>query len=203
MKISILKVEDLPVAVIDNLYSKTAYDKIWQELLFLNNGDKLIETNNTGAAKDDAGNDLKKNKALWLDKIYPQRNISNILMENRVIWKEEFLNTLIEKHTFFKYFKNSNMDATLLSYYEDSDYYSPHQDTAIFSAITWFFKSPKQFEGGDFILENDCKIQVKSNRCVIFPSILLHSVDKISMPKSKKGKSLGRFAMSQFVTINN
>jgi hypothetical protein len=36
----------------------------------------------------------------------------------------------------------------------------------------------------------------------MFPSMLFHSVDPIKLDSSLHGKYYGRFAMSQFITLN-
>lgn len=202
MNISYYTVKDLPVVVIDELYNEEALEKIWHELTFVSKGDKLKSPSETGSATDDSGELLKKNKAIGLDNIYAIREVSDILTENRVIWDLELVNQLMDHHAFFRYLRWSNMDSTLISYYEDSDYYSPHRDDAIITALTWFYQTPKQFNGGDLTIEDTLKIECRHNRCVLFPSMLYHGVDSISLDKSLQGKNFGRYAMSQFITLN-
>jgi len=42
-------------------------------------------------------------------------------------------------------------------------------------------------------------IEVENNKCVIFPSNILHSVDKITMNDEDLNKKLGRFCITQFL----
>lgn len=197
----------LPIAVIDKFYDNSAEEKIMQELLFLKNDErKLKNPGDSGSAYNldqtmpDGKKYLKKNKAHSLDATYLDRSMSNILTENRKLFSDEITTELINYHPIFRYVKHVNTDATLVSYYEDSDYYLPHRDDATITAITWFYKSPKSFKGGELILEESLEIDCVSNRCVIFPSITLHSVNQIVMEQNKTNLNLGRFAISQFLS---
>lgn len=207
MIFSYYEINKLPVVTIDKFYDDVAEEKIMQELLFLNNDpNKLKSPADTGSAwnADSSAPDgkkyLKKNKAQSLDSIYSDRSISNILVENRKLYAEDITKELINYHPIFRFVKYVNTDATLVSYYEDTDYYLPHRDDATITAITWFYRKPKSFSGGNLIIEDSLEIDCLSNRCVIFPSIALHSVDKISIDADKRNKNCGRFAISQFAS---
>ena len=201
------EVNKLPIMVIDGLFDKSVSEKIMQELLFLNNDPrKLKDPEGSGSAWDPDTNSvngkkyLKKNKAHSLDAIYADRTASNILTENIKIFSDEVTSELIQAHPIFRYLKYANMDATLVSYYENSDYYLPHRDDATITALTWFYKKPKAFTGGNLVLEESLEIDCMSNRCIIFPSITLHSVNEIMLAPDKAGMDLGRFTISQFIS---
>lgn len=201
------EINQLPVIVIDSFYDFAAKQKIMQELLFLNNDSrKLQNPKNSGSAWEfdnslpDGKKYLKQNKAHSLDNIYWDRNVSNILVENRKLFSEEVTNELISFHQIFRYVKYVNIDCTLVSYYDNSDYYLPHRDDATITALTWFYQEPKSFSGGELIFENSLEIDCITNRCVIFPSIMLHAVNEIKIDNNKKEKNLGRFAISQFLS---
>lgn len=203
------EVNKIPVMVIDRFYDKVAEEKIMQELFFLNNdGRKLKDPPESGSAWDPDNTVpggkkyLKSNKAHSLDDIYLDRNVSNILVENRKLFSEEITTELAKAHPILRYIKYVNQDATLVSYYEDQDYYLPHRDDATITAITWFYQSPKAFTGGELVLEESLEIECKSNRCVIFPSITLHSVKQLQMDQDKKGMNYGRFSISQFLSYH-
>lgn len=194
-------IKDLPVVVIDNYYDKDAEEKIWREIQFYSNDDKMLLPEHTGSAftKDDGGNKVykKQNKGLYLDDVYSNRNVSDILRENRKLWYPEFTEKLIEIHTFFRYLNICNSDSTLLSYYEDSDYYHPHHDDSLVTTCTWFYKQPKRFNGGDLIIENELRVACEYNRTVIFPSILIHEVEKVELSSEDKNKNFGRYTLTQ------
>jgi hypothetical protein len=205
----LLKVEfvsNLPVAIIDNFYSEKSCEKIWQELLFLNNTDqKLVDPEETGSAwkiVEDQKIYTKKNKGIFLDGVYHNRNASNILTENRQIFDPALLEELISHHVFFRYLKESNRDQTLIQYYENSDYYEYHYDRALITAVSWFNKKPKGFTGGEFVFENELTVECKHNRMIIFPSILSHAVNPVVVGENLKNQNYGRYSISQFYYIN-
>lgn len=207
MIFSYYEVNKLPVMVIDKLYDKLAEEKIMQELFFLNNDPrKLKNPEDSGSAWDPdeslpgGKRYLKKNKAHSLDTIFMDRSASNILTENRKLFTEEITSELLLRHPIFRFVKYANSDATLVSYYENEDYYLPHRDDATMTALTWFYKSPKAFSGGELILEESLEIECVSNRCIIFPSIALHSVKQVRIDADKTNLNLGRFTISQFLS---
>jgi Rps23 Pro-64 3,4-dihydroxylase Tpa1-like proline 4-hydroxylase len=98
-----------------------------------------------------------------------------------------------------------NYDETLISYYENGGYYKKHDDQALYSAITWFYKEPKRFSGGNFYFNDyEIEIKIKNNMTVIFPSFIQHSVDKVTLEEDSSDKlsGLGRYSMTQFLYIN-
>lgn len=208
MIFSYYECDKLPIAVIDNFYDSTAQEKIMQELLFLNNDPrKLLPPEKTAAAHEEGVNELgqqlylKKNKGCFLDRTYMDRSFSNILIENRKLFCDEVISELVLHHPIFKYLRLCNKDVTLVSYYENEDYYAPHRDDATLTALTWFYKTPKMFNGGQLVFEESLQIECLYNRCVIFPSILLHTVKEVEMDQSNCNKNLGRFTISQFICV--
>ena len=217
--------ENIPFIIIDDFYDNYQLNSIWREFDFLY--DKLeypthssVET--IRGAVDDNGSMLKNNKSVWLDVIYPYRNISNILTHNRKFfynWKSIFsgskswwIQSMGECSHIF------NMDSTLLAYYEDDSYYKIHVDTSVISTCTWFYREPKGFDGGDFIINpNDrdigkelsetylpSEIKIRNNRMVIFPSCIPHKVLPIKMKDEYKDmKGMGRFSLTNFIKVKN
>ena len=190
-----------PFLQIENLYDEDELKLIWQELDFLNYPNKLKIPEKTGTALNEENLPLKKNKGLFLDTIYSERELSNILTVNRRLFDSQILNIFSELSFGYQSIKHTNDDSTLISYYENADYYKPHEDTAMYTAVTWFFKEPKAFIGGDFYFSDyNVKIEVQNNMMVLFPSFVKHSVDEIIL-KDKSLSGYGRYAMTQFVYI--
>ena len=193
----------LPFLQIENLYDEDELKLIWQELDFLNYPNKLKIPEKTGTAVDKENIPIKKNKGLFLDTIYPEREISNILTLNRKSFDAEIVDAFSELSFGYQSIKQTNEDSTLISYYENADYYKPHIDTAMYTAVTWFFKGPKAFVGGDFYFSDyNLKIEVQNNMMILFPSFVKHSVDKIIL-KDKSLFGYGRYSMTQFAYIVN
>lgn len=187
--------EPFPFLQIDNLYDEDELELIWQELNFLT--PKLENPENTGAAKDNEGKSLKNNSGVLLDDIYQKRNISNILSINPKLFSQEIINTFSELSFGYQNIKKTNYDRTLISYYENGGYYKPHEDIAIYTAVTWFFKEPKAFTGGDFYFTDyDLKIKIQNNMTVLFPSFVKHSVDEVILENNNL-IGCGRYSMVQ------
>jgi|LakMenE01Jun11ns_1017448.scaffolds.fasta_scaffold9731865_2 Rps23 Pro-64 3,4-dihydroxylase Tpa1-like proline 4-hydroxylase len=190
--------------VIDDFYTEDEQINIWKELDFLTYDRKLMPPEETGTAHDQTtGEALKKNSALFLDRLYARRELSNILNINRKLFSQEIIDEFNGMDNCFKYIHHTNYDATLISYYEEKDYYKAHTDSSILTYLYWCHKEPKKFEGGDLILpELDEGITYKNNRLVIFPSWRLHEVTPIKMIEEVEPYSgYGRYCITNFVYI--
>ena len=189
------KVNDLPYIYIQNFYSEEDLNRILKELLFLQDIDRYKEPTHPdgpGTAMKD-GKSLKRGKGLHLDVVYNERESSDILRINRKLFAKETTEQLEYHHPLFRYVKRSNRDNTKIHYFSDGDYYSSHVDDCVITAISWFYETPKQFTGGDLILEHQIEIPCLNNSMVIFPSIMWHEVTPVS--------GTGRYSMSQFLEM--
>jgi len=186
--------------LIENFYTEEELKMIWLELdMYSCFPDRYLPPTETGSATNNFGDPLKLNGGLWLDEIYSgqYRYMSNILELNQKLFP------LIkpESSWFFKDIQ-VNSDNTLISYYENNDFYKKHNDISYVTACTWFYKEPKRFSGGDFHFDDyDITIECKHNTCVVFPSNIYHSVDQITIPKQYEKQGLGRYCMSQFIKV--
>jgi hypothetical protein len=194
-----------PFLQIENLYSEDELILLWKEFDFLTHPDKLESPENTGSALDEETKvPLKKNKGLFLDDLYSSRNISNILTITKQLFSPIILNAFSELSFGYENIKYTNRDATLLSYYENSEYYKSHRDEALYTAVTWFFKEPKSFSGGNFYFTDyGIKIEMQNNMAVIFPSFVKHAVDEIILEKNNDVTGHGRYSISQFLYISD
>jgi hypothetical protein len=201
MEIKHHKFDKASFITFENVFDHNELDQIWKEVDFLCYDHKFLDPSKTGSAKRDE-HFLKKNKGIWLDEIYFNRNISNYLSLYKkgieIINNEK--NELIKNDINLKLFFDTNYDITLMNYYENEDYYESHYDSACYTYVFWLFKEPKKFLGGDLIFnELKYKINVNSNMGILFPSWIDHEVDKIQMCESiEKFKSNGRFSFSTF-----
>ena len=203
-KIKHFKVHSLKAVIIDNFYSIDDYNHLLDESLHLLNNNLLQSPRYTGSAKDDNGNFMKNNMALFLDEYYVNdRSQSKILTINRKIFTNEVCTELLKSDFFYNYYSKSNHDSSLISYYEDHSYYLQHTDDAIITVLFWLYRSPKSFKGGDLILNGTKKIKCLNNRLVIFPSIIPHEVTAVSIPNHLKNQGNGRFCITNFVYIHS
>jgi hypothetical protein len=190
-----------PHLIIENTFDNHELELIWQELDFLTYSNKFDPPSKTSSATDNLGNTLKSNGGIFLDSCYYKREISNILTTNRKLFEKDILQEFAKLSFGYNQILHCNQDFTLLSYYEDSDYYLPHQDVSLFTILTWFYKTPKSFRGGDLIFsEYDYQTSIKNNITLFFPSYIQHSVTKVEMIHTyPKFSGYGRYCMSNFL----
>jgi hypothetical protein len=182
------------IAIIEDFFNEKELKLIWQELDFLN--PKLLGPEQTGTARNEDGLQLKNNFGLFLDNVYSDRNVSNILNINRKLFSVG--KELIEYNYIFDCVNSCNLDTTLISYYENSNHYKPHRDTSILTILSYFWKEPKSFKGGNLLLTDfNFEIEVKNNMVIFMPGSYRHEVTEIVMDKRKK--NYGRYCMSVFL----
>ena len=113
--------EPFPYIVIDDYYERNELEYIWEELDFLSHPNKLKRaTKRSGGASDNDGKLLKRNFHRYLDGIYVERELSNILTVNRKLFEDDC--KLFRQHPHW-FFQNVVFDAdyTQVGYYEDND----------------------------------------------------------------------------------
>lgn len=193
--------DPIPFLKISNTFTELELKLIWQELDFLTHPIKLLPPEKCGTAFDENKKPLKNNQGLYLDTLYSRRELSNILSINPKIFSEDILDIFSSLSFGYRNIHLTNHDQTLISYYDVGGYYKPHQDHALYSSLTWFYKEPKQFSGGDFYFSDyNIKINIENNTTIIFPSFLNHSVDKIES-QSDIPLGYGRYVMAQFLQL--
>jgi hypothetical protein len=188
-----------PYLLIRDFYTDEEQALIWQELDFLTHKHKLQPPQNTGQ-----GNPMmKKNKGIFLDNIYADRSMSNILKVNRKVFSAPVFKAFADLSLHNRCINVVNADTTLLSYYEATDHYKPHADTAVITALSWHFREPRHFEGGDLVFSDlNETILVENNMLIVFPSCLRHSVTQVEMYEGAElWKGLGRYCLSSFMNI--
>jgi Rps23 Pro-64 3,4-dihydroxylase Tpa1-like proline 4-hydroxylase len=190
--------------IYDEFLNEEELSKVWNEITFLTSPDKMLPPEKSGSALDADGKILKKNSVIFLETFYKNRNVSNIGTVTNKIFDKQIYDDLIMVGGYFDYIKVTNAEYNFLSYYEDNDYYEPHRDVSIFTALTWLNREPKKFEGGDLVFsELDETIEYKSNRLIIFPSFLNHAVTPVKMlGQYKPYGGDGRYTLSKFISIN-
>jgi Rps23 Pro-64 3,4-dihydroxylase Tpa1-like proline 4-hydroxylase len=183
--------EPVPHCIIRNYYTQKELALIWNEIEFLRG--KLKTPEQTGTARD-ANGPLKYNRGIFLDDLYSDRNLSNILTINRKLCHPEIISNIINKNWFYNYLiPNDRLtDTTLLTHYFDGCYYKPHRDSACITSISYIWKEPKLFEGGELYF-GTYKVPIENNCMLIFPSCTEHEVKPVT--------GEGRYALSQFVNF--
>ena len=196
------KRDSLPFIIIENTFDSDELRSIYSELDYLQT--KLQGPDNTSSAVDNNGVPLKKNTGIFLNTVYQDLTFSNIHNVTKKLFTRDMLNIYGRCHPTYNVINSPNLVYnTLISYYENLHYYKPHVDLSVMSMVSWFFKEPKNFTGGDFYFPDyDIVIPVRNNVTVIFFSCFKHAVSEIKMLDSSIPGS-GRFTVSQFCTIYN
>ncbi len=199
---TIIKDQNFPLLIIDNWYSKNEKIAVWKELdyYFCNGSFYKRAENQKDIARNEKGEAKGKTNRLYLsNEIYQNKNYSIIM---KMMYKQrspQFRDIL--KKTFINYyaFIDTQKDSSLISYYEDNDFYASHVDYSMFTCLIWLHKDSKSFQGGDLIFEQLNKtVEFKDNRLLLFPSWYYHGVTPVSMDEDKKNKNLGRYTITHF-----
>ena len=208
MNIQLANTDKFSYLVIDDMYDENELKEIWEELEYLTHPRRMKGPGDTHSATE-KGEYLKDNVGLFLDVIFQNdRESSNILNANKKIFGNKDINDVwLNAHPYNVIWEFLNGDYTMVSYYENNHHYKEHHDHAQFTVLTWFFKEPKQFNGGDFSFSRDnIDIEVKNNRTIIFPSWVKHRVSPVTMKegfeygdKEPGFSTYGRYCMTQFL----
>jgi len=188
-----------PFIIVDDLYDPEELEEMGKEMQFLHDKGVFLDPVDSYSAWDENGF-LKNNKCIHLDEYFAKkREKSVILAKNRKIFTENILES--SKNWFFANFiKTCDYDSTLLSYYENNNYYRAHTDSAFVTGLCWFYQEPKRFKGGEFLFPDyKVDIEVVNNRMIFFPSFIKHQVIEVRLEPKYQGKNLGRWCMTQFL----
>jgi hypothetical protein len=188
--------EPFEYLIVDNTYTDDELKLVFLELDFWTISGNLMGPEHTGTAKGPDGLVKKKNNGVFLDAVYTDRNYSNILKLNRKLFQIQ----LDEPSVILNMLKAANYDSTLVSYYENASHYKSHQDASVLTAVTYLYKQPKAFEGGDLVLtEYGYAFEPWFNRTYIMPGAVKHEVTEVIMREADCGKGLGRYCISNFI----
>ena len=199
--------QPFPFLVIDNWYDKETEKSVWSELDFLSTKNKKeqLRAENTIVARKEDGTTLGKSYRWYPDAIYTEegRAYSPITQSKNLFRTEEFHEIIGHITPQCRSFTATDFDTSIVSYYEDNDYYEPHHDKFMWTSLTWFYREPKKFTGGNLkFTEPNYEINVKHNRMLMFPCYYLHEVLPI---KTKKFKEMGngRYTITHFFYSGN
>jgi len=179
----------LKPVIIDNWYTKEELKKIYKEIDFYTDKNKLQTQHGNVAVENKTGKDMADCYRVNLSSFYTAdgRKLSNIITLMDKMRQKKFHDHITKTCGIYNGFKNTGSDSSMLAYYEDTQYYEPHTDTCKYSILIWINKEPKKFTGGDLILPDlKQKIECKNNRLVLFPGMVYHEVTEIKMKGSYK-----------------
>ena len=185
--------------IIKGLFTKDERESMFNEMLLIKENNAFKNPEQSGGAVIDDIN-LKRNSAIFFDEIYMDRGCSSVLKYNR-----KTIDLLLSDRCHDSWFFNRETfksDSTLVSYYENADYYKSHKDQATITTLSYFFKEPKRFQGGVIkFTDYDIEFEVDTETTIAFPSNIRHEVSEIKMNDKDLGCSKGRFCMNQFFSV--
>jgi len=201
--------DGIDAIVIDNFYTEEQLEEINNELIFLTKPSIMEEDiDKLEAAVDENGNYITTKAGVWVDTVFRDWKHSSLISHPMTNFgKQETLNKILSYNSLFSLFYHCNIRTHLLSYYENSGYYSKHTDAAVFTVLNYFYKEPKSFTGGNIVLHSrdntrKADIEIRNNRVIIIPSCTVHEVEKIEMT-SKKLSGNGRYCCAIFLTVQH
>lgn len=192
---------DFGFIIVENVYDNNELELIWKDIDKLCDENLLKSPQETGAASDYfTGKLLKNNYGTYLDSLYKERKINFLLPLSEKFFENEITEAVASLSNVHELYRNVNLTGNLISYYENSHYYGPHTDQAVFTILIWFHKEPKIWDGGILkFSEMNVEVEPKNNRAIIFPSSFLHEVSPVQMKETKSG--YGRFTVTHFCFI--
>jgi hypothetical protein len=195
-----------PHLIIRNTFNEQELKLIWRELEFLNSPLKLARPSVNGTAVDqNTGLSLSNNFSIWLDGVYNKREVSDILRINKKILDPGIANAFAGLSPLLGHINMIDKYTTKIRYYETGEYYRGHTDLARFTAISYFFKEPKSFTGGDLHFDDfDYTVNIENNMTILFVGSMIHSTTELVMTDHKERFSgYGRYAMTQFLNLDD
>ena len=194
-----------PFLYVDDWFTPEEEKLIWKELDFYTNPITMHRVEdatekNTGSAKNKDGTSKSKAWRVYLDPIYTRREVSHILrLQPLKMASDEMQDAIKETGPNFRMFGITSYDEMLVNYYENGDYYEPHQDVFMMTTICWFYHTPKSYTGGDLTFTDiDVNLECNHNRMVMFPSYYYHAIHSIKMKDKNLEMGWGRYAIQNF-----
>lgn len=189
----------IPLLVCKNFFDAEELDLIWDELNFLSNPVLMQPPGSTGTSSDTEGRPLKSNKGVFLEQIYKEPVVSSIWRCTKKIFSG-FTSEFGNMHMANRLVLATTRSKTLVSYYENGDYYLPHLDSAVTSVLFWFYREPKEFIGGDLVFPDTGEVvKISNNTMVMFPSWAFHEVTPIQMSSESEQRRMGRYCVTLFL----
>ena len=192
-----------PFIIIDNWYNPDEEKAVWKELDFYSSipKEQIDRSENTIVARNEDGSSKGKSFRFYPNKYYTNEGMYKSTIFN-CMYKQrtpKFHKIISECMPYARSFLSSNSDNTIISYYEQSDYYDSHHDTFQWTCCIWMVREPRLFNCGDFeFSESGHKIELKNNRAVFFPSCFLHSVSPINFHIQPQEIGYGRYTITHF-----
>jgi hypothetical protein len=191
MEIQIHRTHNTTYVVIDSFFEPSEVEGIKKELLDIKRFASSPET--TGTAIDDGKQYKKSGTGVFLDGLYSaDRSKSEILTHFSKLFNKDFVNVLAKYDASFAHLLFSTKDNTLVNYYGHNDYYKPHKDVSILTAVCFF--TFDNVSAGEFVLPDyDVKLDCVENRLILFHGCIEHGANPVAASKNGFRVSIAKF----------
>ena len=188
--------------LLENFYTEDEIDRIWKELKYLDsNTHGWVYPTNKRNATDKKGNLLLQGARQFdFQTLYQNCNISvldksNIFTLGKKIYK--YHDFLYGKHDVYTNIRDCSAQNTFVNYYyKDDASYKLHNDISMYTLLSYFYEEPKNFTGGEFVVE-DRKYEIHNGFTIIIPGWLKHGSTPIKII-DKSRKQSGRYSIAHF-----
>ena len=147
-----------------------------------------------------SGVNPSQNFGLTLDEVYHfKRNVSDILTITTKLASDHFVNEICKVSPLVGHLKICNHHITKVKYYETGNYYRGHTDTSRFTLLSYIFKEPKNFTGGDLYFDDyDYTIEIENNMTVFIVGSVVHSSKELKLnPGVDVWQGNGKYCITQ------
>lgn len=190
-------IDPFPHLIIEDFYDQEELKLVWRELDFLTSPNTLVPANIDGSSY------LSNALSLSLDGVYKNLNHSNIHRVHQKVLSKDIKDSFAELTPFHNHINSINSLLIKVKYYEDGHNYPKHLDNARFTGISYLYKEPKMFEGGDLYFNNfDYKINIKNNMFILFMGAFHHSVEPIKLKQDAYITGNGRYSITTFLNLD-
>ena len=201
--ITFSKNKNYPYIIFDNWYNKEEEKLVAKELEFwtLVHKNKLELPKKDAVARDrETDEPLGKHFRIYL-KDYYSSNGTNLSPIWSCLYKqqeEKFHKIITDYSPMYNNFGATSDTSFFASYYDNSHYYKTHFDGSPFSCLIYFFKTPKNFIGGDLKFKNlEETIECKHNRMILFPGWMEHASTPLKLLDNDK-QYTGKYTITHF-----
>lgn len=193
-KITFLK-EPFEHIIIEDYYSEQEIAAVTKEIIFISESNSIEEADTRNTAVEDNVIQAKR-RCVFLHDMFvaPEKSLRLPILN----FKYDKVKELREFGILGRQVALSNQITTLISFYRDGDYYTPHFDDAYTTQIIYLWPGEKDFDGGElYFPEFDYEITVKNNSCLYFPGAAVHGVKPI-VSKNLSSNSIKRVSVTTF-----
>lgn len=177
-----------------NFFTQEEYSKMWVELSYLCNDEMLLPPTESG------GTVKRTSRGLPIESFMESSDIISIMDK---IYKEEFLEYIIDNFPSYENLRLLKKQTHLINHYMEGQQYGYHKDNCEFTAITIFHKIPKLYDGGLLTFrQNDSIINIPlmPRDLLLFHANTDHAVSPIQFNDGvDKTNMNGRISVSKFI----